>query len=44
MHDQTNNIIRTQKIINGTNLEENNKIATMFAQCLHILKLFIEGF
>ena len=29
---------------NGTWLEENNNIATMFAQCLHIFKLFIEGF
>ena len=25
----------------GTKLEENNNIATMFAQCLHIFKLFI---
>ena len=32
------------KIFNGTKLEENNNIATMFAQCLHIFKLFIEGF
>ena len=25
------------KIFNGTKLEENNNIATMFARCLHIL-------
>ena len=42
MHDQTNNIIRAHKnFFNGTKLEENNNIATMFAQCLHIFKLFI---
>ena len=41
MHDQTNNIIRTHKKIKGTKLEENNNIATMFAQCLHIFKLLI---
>ena len=28
------------KIFNGSKLEENNNIATMFAQCLHIFKLF----
>ena len=34
------------KIFKGTKLEENNNIATtgMFEQCLHIFKLFIEGF
>ena len=44
MHDQTNNIIRAHKNYNCTKLDENNNIATMFAQCLHIFKLFIEGF
>ena len=29
------------KYFNDTKLEENNNIATMFAQCLHIFKLFI---
>ena len=41
MHDQTNNIIRAHKTFKGTKLEENNNIATMFAQCLHIFKLLI---
>ena len=41
MHDQTNNIIRAHKNFKGTKLEENNNIATMFAQCLHIFKLSI---
>ena len=31
------------KKFNGTKLEENN-IATMFAQCLHIFKLFNKDF
>ena len=29
------------KNFKGTKLEENNNIATMFAQCLHIFKLLI---
>ena len=33
MHYQTN-IIRAHKIFKGIKLEENNNIATMFAQCL----------
>ena len=32
------------KRFNGTKLEENNNIATMFAQCLHIFKLFNKDF
>ena len=32
------------KKFKGTKLEENNKTATMFAQCLHIFKLLIKGF
>ena len=32
------------KYFNGTKLEENNNSATIFAQCLHIFKLFTEGF
>ena len=41
MQDQTNNIIRAHKKFKGTKLEENNNIATMFAQCLHIFELLI---
>ena len=33
-----NEIIKTFK---GTKIEENNNIATMFAQCLQIFKLLI---
>ena len=38
MHDQTNYIIEIINQFKGTKLEENNNIATMFAQCLHIFK------
>ena len=41
MHDQTNFIKRALKKFKGTKLEENNNIATIFAQCLHIFKLLI---
>ena len=36
MHDQKNYKNELIKIFKGTKLEENNNIATMFAQCLHI--------
>ena len=36
MHDQTNYKKRAHKKFKGTKLEENNNIASMFAQCLHI--------
>ena len=39
MHDQTNTVLI--KNLRVTKLEENNNIATMFAQCLHIFKLLI---
>ena len=32
------------KKFNCTKLEENNNIATIFAQCLHIFKLFNKDF
>ena len=41
MHDQTNFIKWAHKKFKGTKLEENNNIATMFAQWLHIFKLLI---
>ena len=41
MHDQTHFIKRAHKKFKGIKLEENNSIATMFAQCLHIFKLLI---
>ena len=41
MHDQTNISLGLIKNFNGTKLEENKTIATMFAQCLHIFKLII---
>ena len=44
MHDQTNIIKRAHKKLKGTKLEENNNTATMFAQCLHIFKLLMQGF
>ena len=36
MHDQTSNIKRAHKKFKGNQLDENNNIATMFAQCLQI--------
>ena len=39
MHDQTNDIIWSNKKLKGTKPQENNNIETKFAQYLHILKL-----